>query len=467
MTTHNDSSTYDNSTASPDTSSASEILTRTVEGTADHSTHRPAEDNPRPTGKSSAKAIDRAAILGQDGRWLAGWALRFIILTIAGFIAWKGLGKVWTGLLPMLLALLLCTVLWPPVKWLRDHKFPSSLAVLTVLIGSLAAITGIFAAMAPSVASQSKDLFDKASEGVRKLESWVQGPPLNLKFEQFSGVADNILGKLQEQGSKIATGVLEGVSTASSVAVTLAIMLVLSFFFLKDGEKFLPWVRRTTGSNTGWHLTEVLSRTWNTLAGYIRAQAIVSLIDAVIIGGGLVILGVPLAFVLAVLTFFAGFIPIVGAVTAGALSVLVALVSNGPTTAIIVLVLVIAVQQLEGNVLSPILQSKAMDLHPAIVLLAVTVGSNLFGIVGAFLAVPVAASIAVWLRYHGDLVSLRSGELTVDDIEIETARAAGNTKTASDAFEAIRNRFLAMGRRKPENAPEAPAHDLLTKTKHP
>ncbi|MDU0479086.1 AI-2E family transporter [Staphylococcus chromogenes] len=450
-------------TPEPNNRSASEILTNSVEGNADNATTQAVDKN----SDASHKHLDRAAIIGQDGRWLAGWALRFIILTIAGFIAWKGLGKVWTGLLPILLALLLSTVLWPPVKWLRERKFPASLAVATVMVGSIASITGIFAAMAPSVATQSKDLFDKASEGVDKLETWVQGPPLNLKFDQFSGLLDNIVNKLQEQASKIASGVLEGVSTASSVAVTLAIMLVLTFFFLKDGDKFLPWIRRTTGNNTGWHLTEVLTRTWNTLAGYIRAQAIVSLIDAIIIGAGLLILGVPLAFVLAVLTFFAGFIPIVGAVTAGALAVLVALVSNGFTTAIIVLILVVAVQQLEGNVLSPILQSKAMDLHPAIVLLAVTVGSSLFGIVGAFLAVPVAASIAVWLRYHGDLVSLRSGELTVDDIEIETARAAGNTASASDAFDAIRNRFLAMGRRKPEDAPEAPAQNLLLKSERP
>lgn len=411
---------------------------------------------------STARTSDRAVILGQDGRWLAGWALRFIILTIAAFIAMRGLGKVWTGLFPILLAILLSTVLWPPVKWLRDHKFPPALAVASVMIGSIAVISGLFAAMAPSVATQSKELFNQASEGIDKLQAWVQGPPLNIQFDHVSNTLDKAVMKLQEEGSKIAGGVLEGVSTASNVVVTLLIMLVLSFFFLKDGDKFLPWVRRTTGGNAGWHLTEVLTRTWNTLAGYIRAQAIVSLIDAIIIGGGLAILQVPLAFVLAVLTFFAGFIPIVGAFTAGALAVLVALVSNGVTTAIIVLVLVVAVQQLEGNVLSPILQSKAMDLHPAIVLLSVTVGSSLYGIPGAFLAVPVAATIAVWLRYHADLVSLRSGDLTVDDIEIETAKAAGNTTSAADAFDAIRETFSKLGRK---DSDPAKADTLSVKAK--
>ncbi|MEJ5927746.1 AI-2E family transporter [Corynebacterium sp. H128] len=411
-----------------------------------------------------SERIDRAAILGQDGRWVAGWALRFVILAIAGFIAWKGLGKVWTGLLPILLAILVSTVLWPPVKWLRSKKWPPALAVTTVLLVSIGTIVGIFTAMAPSIGKQSKELVDKASEGLDKLETWLQGPPFNLNIDQITGFLNDIMAKAQEQASNIASGVAQGVSTASSVLVTLGVMLVLTFFFLKDGDRFLPWIRRTTGANAGWHLTEALTRTWNTLAGYIRAQAIVSLIDAIIIGTGLVILGVPLAFVLGVLTFFAGFIPIVGAVTAGALAVLVALVSNGTTTAIFVLILIIAVQQLEGNVLSPILQSKAMNLHPAIVLLSVTVGSSLFGIIGAFLAVPVAASIAVWLRYHGDLVSLRSGELTVDEIQIETSRAAGNTATAEDAFEAIRDKFSKLGRRRPPA--EAPA-GLATKVGAP
>lgn len=393
---------------------------------------------------------DRAEILGQDGRWIAGWALRFIILAIAGYIFWKGLGKVWTGLLPILLALLVSTVLWPPVRWLRRHKFPPALAVAVVLITFFASLSAIFAAMAPSIASQSKELVDKASAGLTQLEGWVQGPPFNLQVEQVTTFLNEIMEKAQEQASQIASGVAQGVSTASSVAVTLAVMLVLTFFFLKDGDRFLPWVRRNVGQKAGWHLTEVLTRNWNTLSGFIRAQAFVSLIDAICIGLGLVLLKVPLAFVLAMLTFFAGFIPIVGAVAAGALAVLVALVSNGLTSALLVLVLIILVQQLEGNVLSPILQSKAMNLHPAIVLLSVTVGSSLFGIVGAFLAVPVAASIAVWLRYHGDLVSLRSGELTVDDIQIETAQAAGNTASAEDAFEAIREKFSQLGRREPK-----------------
>ena len=167
-------------------------------------------------------------------------------------------------------------------------------------------------------------------------------------------------------------------------------------------------MRGVAGDGAGGHIAEVLRRVWKTLGDFIRTQAIVSLVDAVLIGIGLLVLGVPLALPLAVLTFIAGFIPIVGAVVAGALGVLVALVSNGFTTALIVLAIIIAVQQLEGNVLQPMLQSRSLGLHAVVVLLAVTAGSTLYGIAGAFLSVPVAAAGAVVLRYLSERVDARA-----------------------------------------------------------
>ncbi|MCS5479755.1 AI-2E family transporter [Corynebacterium sp. YIM 101645] len=417
-------------------------------------------DNPQDvTGpQDSDDVTDRAVFIGRDGRWAAGWALRFIIFVAAAYILGQILGFVWAGLLPVLLALLVATVLWPPVKLLRDKlRFPAALATVVVLVGFFAIIGGIFAAMAPTIRNQGRDLITQATEGINQLADWVQGPPLNLDLGQFNDVLEDITGFLQERSSQIASGVFTGLSAATSVAVTLVVMLVLTFFFLKDGDRFLPWLRKYTGANAGWHLTEVLTRTWNTLAGFIRAQAIVSFVDAVLIGIGLLVLGVPLAFVLAVITFFAGFIPIVGAFTAGALAVIVALVTNGVTNALFVLLLIIAVQQLEGNILSPFLQSKAMNLHAAVVLLSVTIGSTLFGIVGAFLAVPVAATVAVFFRYHSELVALRAGEITIDDIEIATAR--GSTLTSWEAFTAVRGKLISMGRRKSSNEDTGDAGD--------
>jgi len=406
----------------------------------------------KPEPNDADDVTDRAVFIGRDGRWAAGWALRFIIFVVAAYIAGKLLGAVWAGLLPILLAILVTTVLWPVSSFLRRKaSFPAALAALATLIGFFAVFGGIIAAMTPIVRDQGATLVDQASEGVDRITEWAQGPPLNLDLGEFQNALNDVVGYVREQSSNIASGVFTGLSAATSIVVTIVVMLVLTFFFLKDGEKFLPWLRKYTGANAGWHLTEMLTRTWNTLASFIRTQALVSLVDAVFIGIGLVILGVPLAFVLAVITFFAGFIPIVGAFTAGALAVIIALVTNGVTNALLVLALIILVQQIEGNILQPVLQSKAMNLHPAIILLSVTVGSTLFGIIGAFLAVPVAATIAVWFRYHSELVALRAGEITIDDIEIATAK--GSTITSREAFENVRDKLTSMGRRNPSARP--------------
>jgi predicted PurR-regulated permease PerM len=159
------------------------------------------------------------------------------------------------------------------------------------------------------------------------------------------------------------------------------------------------------GQRAGQHTAELLTRTWATLGGFIRTQTIVALIDAVIIGAGLSIIGVPLAIPLAVITFVGAYVPILGAFISGVLAVLVTLVTNSPKDALIALILVLAVQQLEGNVISPWLQGKNLNLHAAIILLSVTLGSSLFGITGAFLAVPVVATAAEVLRYLNERIT--------------------------------------------------------------
>src|SRR5699024_3929118 len=302
---------------------------------------------------------------------------RFIVIVAALALAGFVLKFVWVGLLPVILAIL-CSSSPPPVTAkLRGVNFPSALAAISTLLGLLLIIGGTFTAMGPVVSRQGAQLWDQAEEGVDQLMGMVNDMPFNIDAQQIDELIDDATSFLQGQLSSLASGVISGASAASSVLVTVAVMVICSFFILKDGEKFLPWVRKYSGPSIGWHATELLTRVWKTLAGFIQAQAAVSFVDALFIGLGLWALGVPLAFVLAIVTFFAGFIPIIGAVTAGALAVVIALVSNGLINALLVLALILIVQQVEGNVLQPILQSKAMGLHAAIVLLSVTIGSAL------------------------------------------------------------------------------------------
>ncbi|WP_249358604.1 AI-2E family transporter [Nocardia cyriacigeorgica] len=349
---------------------------------------------------------NRGDAIGVGVLWLAKWALCVVVIAAGAWVIGNVVAKLWVVLLPVLLAIVVATVLWPPARWLMDHKLRPAAAASITVIGFLGVLAGVIALIVPSVVDQAPALADKSTEGINKVRDWLQGPPLNVRDEQLDSAVDAVVTRLQSSAEQIATGVFTGVSAATSALITLFLVLVLSFFFIKDGPRFLPWLHSTVGSPAGRHLEEVLGRVWAVLGGFIRTQAVVSMIDAVLIGLGLVILDVPLALVLAVITFLGGFIPMVGAFVAGALAVLVALVANGLTTALIVLGIIIAVQQLEGNVLQPVLQSRSMKLHAVIVLLSVTAGGALYGIVGAFLAVPVAAVAAVVIRYVGEQIDV-------------------------------------------------------------
>ncbi len=367
----------------------------------------------QPKGKPSR---DRGDVIGGGVLWLAKWSLCIVAIAAGAWVLGTITARLWVVLLPVALAIVVTTILWPPTRWLTQQKLRPALAASITLLTFVALLAGVVALIVPSVGDQAPQLADKATDGVNQVRDWIQGPPFRVRDEQLDSAVEAIVGRLQSSGAQIANGVFTGVSTATSVLITVFLVLVLVFFFLKDGPRFLPWMHGVFGNRSGRHVEAVLARVWATLGGFIRTQAIVSMVDAVLIGAALFILDVPLALVLSVITFMGGFIPMVGAFVAGALAVLVALVGNGPTTALIVLGIVIAVQQLEGNVLQPVLQSRSMELHAVIVLLSVTAGGSLYGITGAFLAVPVVAMIAVVIRYIGEQIDLATGrQPEVDD----------------------------------------------------
>lgn len=367
-------------------------------------------------------SADRSQILADGFASAARWALRISIIIVTLYLLGRALAPFWVIILPLVLGLIIATVLWPPTAWLRRRGCAPALAAAICVLGALGILGGVISAIVPSVANQAPELASRSTQGVSQVQDWLQGPPLNVPQQQIDNAVHTINEKITKSGDVIASGVFSGVTTVGSVLVTLVLSLILAFFFIKDGDRFLPWVRLVAGERSGAHMTEVFTRAWHTLSGFIRTQAIVSLIDSIFIGIGLVILGVPLALPLCVITFFGGFIPIVGAFVAGALAVLVALVTQGVTTALIVLGIIIAVQQIEGHILQPMLQSRSMSLHPVLVLLGIAAGSEGHGVVGGFLAVPVVATLAVLFRYIGEQVDLRSGTVTADDLEYRTDR---------------------------------------------
>lgn len=321
-----------------------------------------------------------------------------LVVVAAAVVVWA-LGRMWSVVWPLVVGLLLTTLTWPPARFLRRRGMPPALAASLVTVLFLLAAAGTVALIAVPVASESRELGDGVVEGVERLREWAAGPPLNIDDAQIAEAFDAATARVQDSAGAIATTVVGGVSTIFSGVVTAVLALFLMFFFLKDGPRFLPWLRRQLPGRLATDIPAVAERCWLTLGSFVRSQALVGLIDAVLIGLGLWVLDVPLVLPLAVLTFVSAFVPIIGALFAGLVAVLIALVSNGLMDALLVLAVIVVVQQLEGNVFQPMIQSRGLGLHAAVVLLAVTLGGSLAGIVGSLLAVPVAAMIAVVWNY--------------------------------------------------------------------
>jgi predicted PurR-regulated permease PerM len=323
---------------------------------------------------------------------VAGVSWRLLVVVAAIALVGYLLGKVWVVVLPLVLALFVSAVLWPAARFLRTHKWPPALSFLAILIGILAVIV-------VPVAAQAEEVTDGITGGLASVQDWLGGPPLNLADDQVGAALDQGLAKLQESVGDIVGIVLGGITTIGDALVTVGLVLVLVFFYLKDGPRLLPWLKEQSRRRAAPHVTVLATRYFETLGSFMRMQGIVGLIDALFIGIGLLLTGVPLVLPLAVLVFVGAFVPVIGAFVAGGVAVLVALVSNGFGAALIVLVIIVVVQQLEGNVIEPILQSRGLHLHAAVIILAVIAGGSLAGVIGAFLAVPVAALIAITWRY--------------------------------------------------------------------
>jgi putative heme transporter len=263
-----------------------------------------------------------------------------------------------------------------------------------VVLGSIAGFVGIIALLAPAFVAEVQELGPTVSTGLEDLFGFVERT-FGYDESEIQDLIDQGLQQLQGRSGALA-GQLAAAGGAIVQGLTaLALAIVLLFFFVKDGEQIVAWILARTPDAHRDTVRATGRRAWAALSGFIRGTALVALVDAIGIGVGLAVLGVPLVLPIAVLTFFGAFIPVIGAFIAGLIAVLVALAATGEiTTALLVLGLLVVVQQVEGNVLQPFIMRRAVALHPVVILAALTAGGLLIGIIGAFLAVPVAAVVS-------------------------------------------------------------------------
>jgi putative heme transporter len=337
-------------------------------------------------------------------RRAAAYSWRLLLVLAVAVLVVFVLVRVQQVVLPIVAALLLAALLDPLARRLRRLGLPDWLVALTALLALLTvlAIAGLI--IVPQVIGQIRTVNINVVEGVDKIQRFVLDtfPISQAQLERgISGAFDRI-----QSGITGLAGEVVGVAgLAAEVVVGLFVTLFLFFFFVKDGPRAYAWMRAVAPESRRRNVEELLPQIWATLRGYLNGVVIVGFVDGLFIGLALLIVGVPLVLPLAVLTFFGAFFPLVGAIVAGTIATLVALVTGGVGDALIIAGVTIAVQQIEGHLLQPLIMGRQVELHPAVTLLSVAAGAAVAGIVGAFLAVPVVAIARRVVRYASPRVA--------------------------------------------------------------
>jgi predicted PurR-regulated permease PerM len=321
--------------------------------------------------------------------------LRALIVLAGVVIVALGAARMMLVVLPVIISVLLTTLLAPLARRLEARRWRPSAAAFASVLLALVIFFGLWALIVPGVLSQSDDLFGNLEDGAKQAVGVLE--PLGVGRADVDKAIDQGLSSVQ--GGAIANEVLTGAVLVTQWAAATVLIIVLTFFMVRDGARIWDWILELFHEDRQPVLREVGARSWAALSTYVQGVFLVATIDAVLIGAGLLIMGVPVAMPLIVLTFVAAFFPIVGAFVAGAAAVLVALVANGLGAALVILAIIVAVQQLEGNVFYPIVVGRKLQLHPVGILLALTAGGVLAGVAGAFLAIPTAAVAAAVLGY--------------------------------------------------------------------
>jgi predicted PurR-regulated permease PerM len=339
-----------------------------------------------PAGAIVDKMVEKPPL----GMWADGFgrlatrSLQSLIVLGIATLLFIGLRSVTVVTIPVLLAVIFASAFAPVMRWMRRRGVPAALASVITLLTIVLILGGVGWLIVWAVRGQWDELYAQGEEGFQTLLAWVQGLPFAPTDDQLEGARTAIVD----------------FSAVGNFLAGFVLLVTVLYFFLKDGPRMWEFLLRPFEGEDYARGKRIGERTVSTFGSYLRGTALVALVDAVGIGIGLLILQVPLALPLVVLTFVLSFIPIVGAVLAGAIAALVALVALGPVQALIVVGIVVLVQQLESNILQPFLMGRTMRLNAFVVLIALAAGTVLGGILGAILAVPLTAAawgiVQVW-----------------------------------------------------------------------
>lgn len=323
------------------------------------------------------------------------YAWRFLVLAAAvGVIVWLVI-QFRLLIIPIFVAILVTALLWPAFSWLLRHRVPRWLAIVITVVGTIAIVAGLVWLVSWQVSSQWDSVQERTVTAAEDFRAYLVSGPLQLSEADIDRLLEQGVTLVQQQGELLWSGALALGTTVGHFATGLLLSLFILLCTLADGAGIWRWTVRLFPRRARAAADGAARSGWITVVNYARTQLLVATIDAVGIGLGAFLLGVPLAIPVAVLVFLGAFVPIIGAIVTGAVAVFLALVYNGPWIALAMLGVVLLVQQLESHVLQPIIMGSAVKVHPLAVVLVVAGGTMIAGIPGALFAVPLAAFVNV------------------------------------------------------------------------
>ena len=349
----------------------------------------------------------------------AAWAWRFVVVCAAGAIVLYLLDLFLVVVLPVVIALLIAALVSPVVAWLERLGLPRKLAALLIVVLGVLGIAALVTFVGNQVSSGMGDLSDQVVNGINQIRDWLRDGPLNITDSQLSNGLDQAQNKLSKMSSEAVSTATEVGTAVGHIVAGLFIVLFATYFFLADGTMIWTWIVRIFPRAARTRADSSGRVAWRSLTQFVRATVMVAGTDAIGIMIGAAILQVPFVSAIGVLVFLGAFIPLVGAFVSGTVAVLVALVAQGPVTALIMFGVVVLVQQIEAHILQPFLMGRFVSVHPLGVIIAIALGVIVAGIPGALIAVPLAASLNAVVQHLANYTEV--GEDPEDASEDEAA----------------------------------------------
>ena len=383
----------------------------------------------RPRGTQGDPVDDVRPLVPRVLRVAAALGWRLLVVIAAIYVLGIVVSRLAAVVVPVAIAVLLAALLSPAVQALRRHGVPRAAAAALVLVGGLAALGGVLTFVVVTFVRGVPALAAQLSASVDTVVGWLTTGPLQLSASQLAGVQAQVLSTLSANQASITSGALTTAATLGETVTEMLLVVFVLIFLLHGGAGIWQFLLGAVPAGVRIRVDVAGRRGLAALVSYVRATAVVAVVDALAIGIGLAVLGVPLAVPLAALVFLGAFVPIIGAVVGGGVAVLVALVANGPVSALIVLGIIIAVMQLEGHVLQPLLLGRAVKLHPLAVVLAIATGLVVAGIAGALFAVPLLAVVNSGIR---SLRSAADEHVDPDDVHTSAPEESGPDEPGLD-----------------------------------